>query len=175
MVIILIIRIALINRQVNDFLPQSSVFLSLLFYIFHVREFLLVCIRNLMYVQQNVQIFYARFDEKKKQCKICLTSRIILSNERLHVYICTCMNYDNHILVLDIPILGTGIVQVFTGTFQQPFGYSFKCIRKIHPSISQRSGDKSPRRSIFNTLFLGKNKLKQLKLQKNKATVRGIE
>ena len=39
-------------------------------------------------------------------------------------------------------------------------------------------GDKSPRRSIcntFNTLFLGKNKLKQLKLHKNKATVRRIE
>ena len=40
------------------------------------------------------------------------------------------------------------------------------------------SGEKSPRRSIFNTLntlFLGKNKLKQLKLHKNKATVRRIE
>ena len=39
-------------------------------------------------------------------------------------------------------------------------------------------GDKSPRRSIFNTfntLFLGNNKLKQLKLHKNKATVRSIE
>ena len=45
-------------------------------------------------------------------------------------------------------------------------------------SGNKSPGDKSPKRLIFNTfhtLFLSKNKLKQLKLHKNKATVRRIE
>ena len=53
------------------------------------------------------------------------------------------------------------------------------CYNGLHTGSGDKSpGDKSPGRSIFstfNTLFLGKNKLKQLKLHKNKATVRRIE